>query len=98
MPALHTGKEPADYFRHSSLRYPAVEMLHGYPGGPGTWVQQMPVGQVLDAEIAARRIPPLVAVFPQLYDHNDGECVNAVGGQANESYPSADVVDDVVNT
>jgi enterochelin esterase-like enzyme len=89
---------PADYFRRSSLRYPAVEMLPGYPGGPGTWIHQLPVARVLDAEIAARRIPPLVAVFPRLYDHNDSECVDAVHGQANESYPSVDVVDDVVNT
>ena len=104
-PGLRTGLDrdgyvylPADYFRHSSLRYPAVELLPGYPGGPGTWIHQLPVTQVLDAEIAAQRIPPLVAVFPRLYDHNDSECVDAVRGQANESYPSVDVVDDVVNT
>ena len=80
---------PADYFRPSALRYPAVEL---------TWNKEMHLAHLLDAEIAARRIPPLVAVIPQLYEHNDGECVDAARGQANESYPAVDVVDDVVNT
>ena len=89
---------PADYFRPSALRYPAVELFHGYPAGPLTWNKEMHLAHLLDAEIAARRIPPLVAVIPQLYEHNDGECVDAARGQANESYPAVDVVDDVVNT
>jgi enterochelin esterase-like enzyme len=104
-PGTHSGLNrggylylPADYFRHGSLWYPAVELLHGYPAGPSTWIKRMPVTQVLDTEIAARRVPPLVAVIPQLYDHNDGECVDAVRGQANEGYASVDVVDDVVST
>ena len=89
---------PADYFRPSALRYPAVELFHGYPAGPPTWNKEMHLAHLLDVEIAARRIPPLVAVIPRLYEHNDGECMDAVRGQANESYPAVDVVDDVVNT
>ena len=49
---------PADYFRPSALRYPAVELFHGYPAGPLTWNKEMHLAHLLDAEIAARRIPP----------------------------------------
>ena len=89
---------PADYFRHPQLSYPAVEMFHGYPGGPVNWVDQLHVADVLDTEIAAGRVPALVAVIPRFYDHNDSECVDAVGGQRNETYLATDVVDDVVTT
>ena len=89
---------PADYFRRPQLSYPAVEMFHGYPGGPANWIDQLHVADVLDTEIAAGRLPALAAVLPRAYDRNDSECVDAAGGQRNETYLATDVVDDVVNT
>jgi S-formylglutathione hydrolase FrmB len=89
---------PAAYFQPSQAdrRFPVLELFHGFPGSPGNWTNQLHLGQVLDAEIAAGRAPPLIAVVPELDDHgSDSECVDAVGGQRNETYLAVDVPSDI---
>ena len=89
---------PAAYFQRSAAgqRFPVLELFHGFPGGPDNWIRQLHLPQVLDAEIAAGRLPPVVAVIPTDDDPGrDSECVNAVGGQQDETYLAVDVPADV---
>jgi S-formylglutathione hydrolase FrmB len=88
---------PAAYFRQShSLLFPVVELLPGQPGGPPNYLRQLGLAGMLDREIAAHRIPPMIAVLPEVTLHTVfTECVNAVHGQQNETYLTSDVVDDV---
>jgi S-formylglutathione hydrolase FrmB len=89
---------PAAYFQRSQAhrRFPVVELFHGYPGNPLNWLRQLHFDQTLDTEISAGRIPPLIAVIPTDNDHgHDSECVDAVGGQRNETYLAVDVPTDI---
>lgn len=89
---------PAAYFQPSQAkrRFPVLELFHGYPGGPRNWVSQMHLARVLDAEIASGSLPPVIAVIPTDNDPGrDSECVDAVGGQRNETYLAVDVPADI---
>jgi S-formylglutathione hydrolase FrmB len=89
---------PAAYFQPSGARrrFPVIELFHGYPGGPSNWTDQLHLAQSLDAEIAAGRMPPVIAVVPTDDDPGrDSECVDAVGGQRNETYLAVDVPADI---
>jgi S-formylglutathione hydrolase FrmB len=90
---------PAAYFNPNAgqLRFPVVELLHGYVGHPADWVTNGMTG-ILDAEIRARRMPPVIAVMPQIFVGNDSECVDAVRGQQNETYLAVDVPADTVHS
>jgi enterochelin esterase-like enzyme len=89
---------PAAYFQPSQARrrFPVIELFHGSPGSPTNWTDQMHLAQTLDAEIAAGRMPPVIAVVPTDNDPGrDSECVDAVGGQKNETYLAIDVPTDI---
>jgi enterochelin esterase-like enzyme len=90
---------PPTWFLDPGVNLPVIEMLHGYPGSPGNFRAQLGVAPILDAEIAARRMPPSVAVFPNTYQQGRAsECVNAVSGERDETYLAIDVPDDVQAT
>jgi hypothetical protein len=89
---------PAAYFQKSQVgrRFPVLELFHGFPGSPGNWTRQLHLAQVLDAEIAAGRIPAVIAVVPTDDDGGlDSECVNAVQGEQDETYLAVDVPADI---
>ncbi|MFI5956327.1 alpha/beta hydrolase [Cryptosporangium sp. NPDC051539] len=88
---------PAAYFDRArpTQRFPVIELLHGYSGSPGNWAHALHIAAVLDREISAGRIPPVIAVAPKLYDTHDGECVDAVHGERNETYLAVDVPADI---
>ena len=74
--------------------YPVVYLIHGYPGGAADWVEAADLRHTLDALIAARRIPPLIAVTPDAnggWTH-DSECLNQVRGPQVASYLTGTVV------
>lgn len=90
---------PPTWFLDPGVNLPVIEMLHGYPGSPGNFVAQLGIQAILDQEIAARRLPPSVAVFPNTYQGGRAsECVNAVKGERNETYLTVDVPNDVQAT
>lgn len=69
-------------------RFPVVELLDGFPGGPGTWTNALHVQQTLDTLIARDEALPFIAVMPTqnvAYPH-DTECVNALGGPPTDTY------------
>jgi enterochelin esterase-like enzyme len=84
---------PAAYFDKAKpgQRFGVIELLHGYAGSPGNWSHALQIADTLDAEIAAGRLPPVIAVAPKTYDTHDGECVDAVHGQRNDTYLGVDV-------
>jgi S-formylglutathione hydrolase FrmB len=89
---------PAAYFLPSQARrrFPVIELFHGYPGSPTNWTGPMHLAQTLDAEIAVGRMPPVIAVVPADDDPgHDSECVDAVGGQQDETYLAIDVPADI---
>jgi S-formylglutathione hydrolase FrmB len=89
---------PAAYFQPSqaSRRFPVIELFHGYPGNPVNWFRQLHLAELLDAEIAAGRMPAVIAVVPTDDDvGRDSECVNAVGGEQDETYLGVDVPADI---
>jgi S-formylglutathione hydrolase FrmB len=89
---------PAAYFQPSQAqrRFPVIELFHGYPGNPKNWTETMHLAQTLDTAIAAGRMPPVIAVVPADDDPgHDSECVNAVGGQQDETYLAVDVPADI---
>jgi len=90
---------PATWFLDPGVSLPLVEMLHGYPGSPGNFGGQLGIVDILDHEIAARRMPPAIAVFPNTYQHGRAsECVDAITGERDETYLAVDVPDDVQAT
>ena len=74
----------------SRLRFSVVELFHGNPGGPRNWTGQMHLAATLDSEIAARRMPPVIAVVPSYTRTVGGECVNT-RATADDTYLGVDV-------
>ncbi len=73
--------------------FPVVELIAGSPGTPQTWTDSLHVAQILDAEIAAGRSEPFIAVMPSqdVAGPRDTQCVNVVGGPAVDTYLTTDV-------
>jgi putative tributyrin esterase len=57
---------PAGYAESAAAgrRYPAVYLLHGWPGSEGNWPGMGRAAVTADSLIASGRIPPVVLVFP----------------------------------
>jgi hypothetical protein len=71
-----------DTAAEAARRYPVVVFLPGYPGTPTTWLHAMHLQQVLDGEVAAQRVPPVIAVLPTMNvaAPRDTECTNVPNG------------------
>lgn len=81
--------EPA----YARERFPVLELVDGFPGSPARWLGALHLQHVLDTEIAARRMPPVVAVLPEQTTRtlHDTECVDAVHGPRFATYLIHDV-------
>jgi enterochelin esterase-like enzyme len=84
---------PAGYAQDPSRRYPVVVFLPGYPGSPSTWINKLGLVDVMDAEIAAGRVRPFVAVLPKMNidGTRDLECSDVVNGPAAGTWLGEDV-------
>ncbi len=100
-PVSHlTGKVvvyvPAGYSdpAQAARRYPVIQTFHGYPGTPEQWLDAMDLGQVVDTEVDAGRMSPVVIVSPtlELPKGRDTECVDGPG-LAMETWLTVDVPD-----
>lgn len=93
--------EPADAYlppqyalpAYRNRRFPVVELFDGYPGSPQSWLNGLHVQTMLDAEIAAGRAEPFIAILPTqtVASPRDTECVNVVHGPQVETYLAEDV-------
>ena len=92
---------PAAYFARDwrTFRFPVIEVLSGSPGNPAAELKYLEISRFLDAEIAARRMAPTVAVIPTTNPSvlHDAECADAVGGEQDDTYLTADLRADMVH-
>ena len=86
---------PPQYFQRQYARYrfPALELIHGQPGEPQDWMAALDVPATLQTLIAEHLARPAVLVMP---DVNGGralslQCLNEVGGAADDTYVARDV-------
>jgi enterochelin esterase-like enzyme len=61
-------------------------------------LRNLRIAQFLDEEIHAHRMPPTIAVIPSTNPSalRDDECVNAVNGQADDTYLTTDIRTDML--
>jgi enterochelin esterase-like enzyme len=86
---------PPQYFQPqwASYRFPAIELIHGSPGTPQDWLTIMHAPGLLESMVQSHQADPAVLVMP---DANGGkrlsrQCLNDVGGVADETYLAMDV-------
>ncbi|HVV12580.1 alpha/beta hydrolase [Amycolatopsis sp.] len=79
----------------SGFRFPVIEWIPHFPGEPRQVATLYGLPDLLDREIAAHRMPPTVVIVPDPNGEprltHDPECVDAVGGPADDTFLSADV-------
>jgi enterochelin esterase-like enzyme len=88
---------PPQYFQAAYRRYrfPAVELIHGYPGAPQDWISVLDITTTLAAMIDKGQAKPAVLVMP---DANGSrgislQCLNVVGGPQDATFMAEDVQD-----
>jgi len=86
---------PPQYFQqqYASYRFPAIELIHGQPGAPEDWLAALDVQTTLQSLVASHLADPVVLVMP---DVNGGrkislQCLNQVGGPADDTFVALDV-------
>ena len=87
---------PPQYFwpgTYENYRFPAIELLHGFPGSPADWITVLGVNSVLNDLVSQRTAQPAVLIMP---DANGGrgislQCLNQVNGPADDTYLSRDL-------
>ena len=84
---------PPEYFLSPTVRFPTVELVHGFLGRPRDWVDVTGVNgvNILDEERRAKRMPPVIAVMPTASIGPSTECVDAVKGARVETYLADDL-------
>jgi enterochelin esterase-like enzyme len=78
---------------NAGRRYPVIEFLPGYPGTPTTWLHALRLQEVADAEIAAHRVQPFIAVLPTMNVAmpRDTECTDIPHGLQVATWLGSDV-------
>jgi enterochelin esterase-like enzyme len=86
---------PPQYFqdKYAHYRFPVIELLHGSPGNPQQWINEMNVVPIMDELLASHQAQPAVLVMPD----NDGslkyslQCLNGIGLPQEATYLAVDV-------
>jgi enterochelin esterase-like enzyme len=86
---------PPEYFQpaYKTYRFPAIELLHGSPGGPNAWVDVLDVIPQYLKLLAARQATPAVLVMP---DTDGGaqyalQCLNIPNGPQDMTFIGSEV-------
>jgi enterochelin esterase-like enzyme len=99
-PKSHITREvyvylPPQYFskQYANYRFPGIELLHGSPGNPETWVNVMNVIPIYLSELESGQAQPAVLVMP---DTDGGlqyglQCLNDPGGLQDMTFVGKDV-------
>jgi hypothetical protein len=80
---------------HAAGPLPVLELLHGEPGGPDSWIGGLQLAAVLQREAAAGRISPLLVVLPDVRGFHDQQCLDPVFGRHLSTYLQQDVPADI---
>jgi len=71
---------PPQYFQwaYRNYRFPAIELLHGSPGGPESWINVMDAIPTYSALLKSRQATPAVLVMPDTDGggHYELQCLN----------------------
>jgi enterochelin esterase-like enzyme len=93
---------PPQYFQPAfrAYRFPAIELIHGQPGGPQDWISVVGVTRAYTRLLASQRARPAVLVMP---DANGGDkvslqCLDQVGGPPDLTYLAADLPGQLAGT
>jgi enterochelin esterase-like enzyme len=88
---------PPQYFQaaYRHYRFPAIELIHGYPGAPQDWISVLDVTTTFAAMIDRGLAKPAVLVMP---DANGSrgvslQCLNVPGGPQDATFMADDVQD-----
>jgi enterochelin esterase-like enzyme len=86
---------PPQYFQPSyrNYRFPAIELLHGFPGTPQDWITVVGVTTLMQELISSGQAKPAVLVMP---DANGGrtvslQCLNQFRGPEDATYLAQDL-------
>jgi enterochelin esterase-like enzyme len=88
---------PPQYFdpRYAHTQFPAIELLHGTPGNPSSWLVHLHIASVMDQLIAKRLVGPMILVMPTMsVGRSFQECVDAPGA-LDDTYITQDVRSDI---
>jgi enterochelin esterase-like enzyme len=82
--------------RYRTMQFPVLELLHGYPGNPGSWISALKVTDTVDRLISTRQMGPVVLVIPTTYQpgHGPQECLDSRVAM-DDTYLSLDVPADI---
>jgi enterochelin esterase-like enzyme len=93
---------PPQYFQaaYQRHRFPAAELISGYPGGPLDWINVMGIIQAYQTLLRDGAAQPVALVMP---DPNGGpqvslQCLNVVHGPQDATYLAQDLPDDLSRT
>ncbi|NJP42464.1 alpha/beta hydrolase [Actinacidiphila epipremni] len=78
-------------FAHT--RFPVIEVLHGIPGTPHSFLRGMRLGRIMQDQIAAGRAEPAILVLPTITpDRVDTGCADVAGKSEVATWLTDDVV------
>ncbi len=88
---------PPQYFQpgYRNYKFPAIELIHGYPGAPQDWITVLDVTSTLAGLISQHLAEPAVLVMP---DANGArgislQCLNSLDGPQDATFIARDVPD-----
>ncbi|MHB8452243.1 MAG: alpha/beta hydrolase, partial [Mycobacteriales bacterium] len=87
---------PAQYGApaYAHLRFPVLEILHGWPGTPSDVIDFLQATHLYEAELRARRVGPMILVIPDsggARGQPSQECVNSASGVLDDTYLTTDL-------
>lgn len=83
-------------FAHT--RFPVIEVLHGIPGTPHSFLRGMRLGQIMQDEITAGRAEPAILVLPTITpDRVDTGCADVPGKSAVGTWLTDDVTQTIAH-
>lgn len=87
LPPQYDKKE----FAHT--RFPVIEVLHGIPGTPHSFLRGMRLGKIMQEQIAAGRAEPAILVLPTITpDRVNTDCADVPGKSKVATWLTEDVV------
>jgi enterochelin esterase-like enzyme len=86
---------PPQYFQaaYQHYRFPAVELIHGFPGQPQDWITVLGVNTLMDSLVSEDQGKPAVLVMPDANGPRGVslQCLNQVNGPQDDTFLSEDV-------
>ena len=86
---------PPQYFQaaYQTYHFPAIELLHGFPGQPQDWITVLGVNTTLDSLVSQHEAKPAVLVMPDVNGARGVslQCLNQAGGPQDNTFLSRDL-------